>query len=112
MTLLDKSLRLALLGSVAALLTACPPDDSKETGGPEADADTDADSDSDTDADSDTDTDADADTGIAALYWVAQFETAAGEFTSGQLGFGGYGIVDQDWACTILGDLTYEGPAA
>ncbi|MDP2311550.1 MAG: hypothetical protein Q8P41_01490 [Pseudomonadota bacterium] len=108
MTLYDKSLKLALLASVA-LLTACPPDNKDDTGTP---ADVDTDTDADTDTDTDTDTDADVDTGVAQLYWLVDFATPAGEFESAQLGFGVFGFVDQDWACQVQGEMTYEGEAA
>jgi hypothetical protein len=106
MTLFDKSLKLALFAGVA-LLTACPPtDDNKIDSGITA-----ADTDTDSDADSDTDSDTDADTGLVQLYFVGDFATAAGEFSSADFGLGMYGIGMDDWACTITGDLTYEGAA-
>ena len=107
MNLFDKSLRLALLAG-ATLLVACPNSDKEETGEPsDADTDTDADTDSDTDAD----TDADIETGVAMAFWVANFATSAGEFTSGSFGYGHYGLIAEDWVCLGGGDLPYEGEA-
>jgi len=110
MTLFDKSIKLALLASVA-LLTACPVDKDADDTAPPADADTDTDA--DTDADTDTDTDADADTGVAQFYCLADFTTdGAGGYVDANFGYGMFGIVDQDWACSVTGNLPYEGEAS
>lgn len=110
MNLFDKSLRLALLAG-ASLLIACPPGDKDETGDA-SDADTDADSDTDTDSDTDADTDSDVETGLVMAYFLGDFATSAGEFTSGSFGIGYYGLGMEDWACSMTGDLPYEGEAA
>jgi len=103
MTLFDKSFRLALLAS-AALLTACP-EPKDDTGVELADADTDTDTDSDTDADTDTDTDADADTGLAYMYFVGGAESSGGTVTSAEFGYGFYGVISDDWICTVKGGM-------
>ncbi|MDO9280524.1 MAG: hypothetical protein Q7U06_01350 [Pseudomonadota bacterium] len=111
MTLFDKSLKLALLASVA-LLTACPDKEADDTAVP-ADADTDTDADTDADTDTDTDTDADADTGVAQFYFLADFTTdGAGAYVDANFGYGMFGIVDQDWACSVLGNMPYVGEAS
>jgi hypothetical protein len=65
MTLLDKSLKLALLGSTSLIFSGCVGlslgGEEDETGKEEGDADADADADADGDADADSDADADAD---------------------------------------------------
>ncbi|MDP2306250.1 MAG: hypothetical protein Q8P18_09515 [Pseudomonadota bacterium] len=120
--LLGSVLGLGLLASLGCSLGK-KDKDVLDTGTPESDADTDADTDADSDADSDadtdadsdadsdTDTDADADTGVAQFYFRAEFATNRGDYESAAFGYGMYGIVDQDWACEIIGDLAYEGSA-
>ena len=70
MTLLDKSLKLALLGSTSLIFSGClglslggTEEDSGKTEG-DADADADGDGDADGDADSDSDADTDSDTDV------------------------------------------------
>lgn len=104
MTLFDKSLKLALFASVA-LLTACPTD---------ADKDTD-----DTDIPKETD-DTDLpppDTGFGAAFWKGSITTTEAEgvytFESGKFGLDVFGILSEEWACTVLGNLSLDAePAA
>ncbi|MFZ5481496.1 MAG: hypothetical protein ACOZNI_32340 [Myxococcota bacterium] len=112
MTLIDKSLRAALLGGAALLFTACPPPNEDTGEKDDTDADTDTDSDSDADGDSDTDTDADADTAWAVSYFVGGVEQSGGEFVAGSFGFAYYGLGIGDWICVASGELTYEGDGA
>ncbi len=96
-------------------------EDKEDTGDPRADgdadtdadsdSDTDADTDSDTDADTDSDTDADADTGIVQFYFVGEFATSRGAFSSAEFGYGFYGLQSGDWACTVTGPMEDEGRA-
>jgi hypothetical protein len=109
MTLLDKSLKLALFASVA-LLSACPTtDEDKDTSDTDTDADTDADTDSDTDTDTDTDTD--VDTGLALALFIGGFETAGGEYVDANFGFGYYGLAAEGYICESTGTLPYQGDA-
>jgi hypothetical protein len=53
----------------------------------------------------------DADTGLAVAAWVGRFQTSRGEFVSGSFGLSWYGLLMDDWVCSISGDLDYEGEA-
>jgi hypothetical protein len=110
MTLLDKTLRLSLFAGAALLFTACPPTNKCDSGevceSGVSDADTDTDSDADTDADTDTDT---VETGLAQFYFVGEFVTSGGEYTSGSAGYALVGLDSGDVLCELTGELPYEG---
>ena len=101
MTLLDKSLKSALLASSVLALSGSgcfTTDDNKgdDSGTDAADADADADGDADADADAD-------DTGIAYLFHVGRGGATEGVWTPGSYGAGWYGVGVTDWVCSVLG---------
>ncbi len=102
---------LLLLGCPTADPDPCDDKPDCDTGDTAPD-DTD-DSADDTDVD-DTDDSGDTDsfdTGIAAMFWVGEFTTSAGEYVDARFGYGAYGLAMEDWACFIDGTLPYEGDA-
>lgn len=98
MSLLEKSI---LVVTSVVLLTACP-------GSGDGDGDTPVDSDR-----VDTDSEIPVDTGLAQFFFRGGITTdGAGGYVDGNFGIGMYGRTDADWACSILGNLPYEGTAA